>query len=67
MSQELQQVIDELRQAIEDLEVDGDVDGDELDAISDQVFGAWTMLNDVVLKRKAAQRDDQLEEIQGEE
>jgi len=62
MTEELQQVIDELRQAIEDLEADGDVDGEDLDLISDRVFGAWTILNDVVLRRKAAARRESTEQ-----
>ena len=52
VSPKLREAAAELRQAAEDLEVDGDVDGSELDAIGDIVMGAVSLIDEVADERK---------------
>lgn len=48
----LREAAADLRQAAEDIEIDGDVDGSELDAIGDIVMGAMSLVNEVARERK---------------
>lgn len=52
VSAKLREAAADLRQAAEDLEVDGDVDGSELDAIGDVVAGAMSLIVEVARERK---------------